>query len=135
MGMVTMSLPVKRFEVYLVILDPTIGSEIQKTRPCLIVSPNELDRYAATVIVAPMTSQTKSYPTRVPCHFQDKAGQVVIDQLRTVDKVRLAKRLGAGLGFDGRMDLVPRQKTDRQVEAAAAVLVREIQRNTAAFFG
>jgi mRNA interferase MazF len=85
---------VKRFEVYLVSLDPTMGSEIKKTRPCLIISPDEMNRYIATVIVAPMTTQGQSYPTRVPCRFQGKDGQVVLDQIRTVDKARLIRRLG-----------------------------------------
>jgi len=85
---------VKRFDVWLVNLDPTIGSEIKKTRPCLIVSPDEMNRYIATVIVAPMTTKGRPYPTRVPCRFQGKAGQIVLDQLRTVDKVRLVTRLG-----------------------------------------
>lgn len=85
---------VKRFEVYLVNLDPTVGSEIRKSRPCLVVSPDEMNRHIATVIVAPMTTKGQSYPTRVPCQFQGKEGQIVLDQLRTVDKVRLVKRLG-----------------------------------------
>lgn len=85
---------VERFEVYLVSLDPTVGSEIQKTRPCLVVSPDEMNRHVRTVIVAPMTTQGRSYPTRVSCEFEGKAGQVVLDQLRTVDKTRLIKRLG-----------------------------------------
>jgi mRNA interferase MazF len=84
----------KRFEVYLVNLDPSIGSEIQKTRPCLVVSPDEMNRHIATIIVAPMTTQGRPYPTRVQCRFQGKDGQIVLDQLRTVDKVRLVKRLG-----------------------------------------
>jgi mRNA interferase MazF len=84
---------VKRFEVYLVNLDPTIGSEIQKTQPCLVVSPDEMNRHIATIIVAPMTTQGRPYPTRVQCQFQGKDGQIVLDQLRTVDKVRLVKRL------------------------------------------
>ncbi len=85
---------VRRFDVHLVALDPTVGSEIQKTRPCLIVSPDESNRHIATVIVAPMTTGGRPYPTRVPCRFQDQDGQVVLDQLRTVDKVRLVRRLG-----------------------------------------
>ncbi len=85
---------VKRFEVYLVNLDPTMGSEIKKTRPCLVVSPDEMNRHINTVIVAPMTTKGRPYPTRVPCRFQGKDGQVVLDQLRTVDKVRLVKHLG-----------------------------------------
>jgi mRNA interferase MazF len=84
----------KRFDIYLVALDPTIGSEIKKTRPCLIISPDEMNRYAATVIVAPMTTKGRGYPTRVPCRFQGKTGQVVLDQLRTVDRSRLLNRLG-----------------------------------------
>ncbi len=85
---------VKRSDVYLVALDPTRGSEIRKTRPCLIVSPDEMNRHVRTVIVAPMTTKGRAYPTRVCCVFQDKEGQVVLDQLRTVDKARLVKRLG-----------------------------------------
>jgi len=85
---------VKRFEVYLVNLDPTVGREIKKTRPCLIVSPDEMNRYIATVIIAPMTTRGKEYPTRVACEFEGKSGQVVLDQLRTVDKKRLVKKLG-----------------------------------------
>jgi mRNA interferase MazF len=84
----------KRCEVYLVALDPTLGSEIKKTRPCLIVSPDEANRHLATVIVAPMTTKGRDYPTRITCRFQGKQGQIVLDQLRTVDKVRLVKRLG-----------------------------------------
>ena len=85
---------VKRFDVWLVNLDPTIGSEIKKTRPCLVVSPDEMNRHIGTVIVAPMTTKGRPYPTRVPCRFQGKTGQIVLDQLRTVDKAHLAKRLG-----------------------------------------
>ncbi|MEN6406848.1 MAG: type II toxin-antitoxin system PemK/MazF family toxin [Thermoguttaceae bacterium] len=83
-----------RFDVYLVALDPTLGSEIKRTRPCLIVSPDEANRHLATVLVAPMTTKGRRYPTRVACRFQGKQGQIVLDQLRTVDKVRLVKRLG-----------------------------------------
>ena len=85
---------VKRFDVYLVALDPTVGSEIRKTRPCLVVSPDEMNCHIATVIVAPMTTKGQSYPSRVPCQFEDKEGRVVLDQLRTVDVERLVKRLG-----------------------------------------
>jgi mRNA interferase MazF len=85
---------VKRFEVYLVNLDPTVGSEIKKTRPCLIVSPDEMNRHIATVIIAPMTTKGRNYPTRVSCKFEGKRGQVVLDQLRTIDKKRLVKKLG-----------------------------------------
>jgi mRNA interferase MazF len=84
----------QRFDVWLVTLDPTIGSEIRKTRPALVVSPDEMNAHIATVIIAPMTTKGRDYPTRVPCSFQGKSGQIVLDQLRTVDKTRLAKRLG-----------------------------------------
>ena len=84
----------KRFDVHLVNLDPTIGSEIQKTRPCIIVSPDESNAHISTVIIAPMTTHGAAYPTRVKCSFQNKTGQIVLDQLRTVDKKRLVKRLG-----------------------------------------
>ncbi|MEO6994109.1 MAG: type II toxin-antitoxin system PemK/MazF family toxin [Lacunisphaera sp.] len=89
-----MDVVVQRFEVWLVNLDPTVGSEIRKTRPALVVSPNEMNAHIATVIIAPMTTKGREYPTRVPCTFQRKSGQVVLDQLRTVDKARLVKRLG-----------------------------------------
>ena len=89
-----MGVVIKRFDVFLVNLDPTIGSEIKKTRPCVIISPNEMNRYIRTVIVAPMTSKGRAYPTRVDCRFQKKTGQVVLDQIRTVDKARLVRRLG-----------------------------------------
>ena len=89
-----MGVVVKRFDVYLVSLDPTMGGEIKRTRPCLVVSPDEMSRHIATVIVAPMTTKGRPYPTRVPCRFQGKEGQVVLDQLRTVDKARLVKSLG-----------------------------------------
>lgn len=86
--------PASRGEVYLVQLDPTRGSEIQKTRPCLVVSPDELNHNLRTVIVAPMTTGGRAYPWRVQCRFQGRAGSVPIDQLRTVDTERLLKRLG-----------------------------------------
>ena len=89
-----MGVVAKRFEVHLVNLDPTIGREIKKTRPCLIVSPDEMNRHIATVIVAPMTTKGRPYPTRIACRFQGKDGQIVLDQIRTVDKRRLVKRLG-----------------------------------------
>lgn len=84
----------RRFDVYLVSLYPTQGSEIRKTRPCLIVSPDEMNRHIRTVIVAPMTSKGRPYPTRVACRFQGTDGQIVLDQIRTVDTSRLVKRLG-----------------------------------------
>lgn len=86
---------VKRFDVYLVGLDPTVGSEIQKTRPCLVISPDEMNKHIKTVIIAPMISTSKEYPTRVPCVFRKKHGYIVLDQLRTIDKERLIRRLGS----------------------------------------
>jgi mRNA interferase MazF len=85
---------IRRFDVYLINLDPTIGSEIRKIRPCVVVSPDEMNRYVRTVIVAPMTTKGQAYPTRVQCRFTGKDAQIVIDQIRTVDKARLVKRLG-----------------------------------------
>src|ERR687888_2265558 len=85
---------VNRGDVYLVQLDPTLGSEIQKTRPCLVVSPDELNEHLRTVIVAPMTTAGRAYPWRVPCRFQRRSGFVALDQLRTVDAGRLVRRLG-----------------------------------------
>jgi mRNA interferase MazF len=85
----------RRGDVQLVRLDPTLGSEIQKTRPCVIVSPDELNAHLRTVIVAPMTTGGRAYPWRIRCRFQNRAGFVVLDQLRTVDRERLVKRLGA----------------------------------------
>lgn len=85
---------VKRFDVWLVNLDPTLDSEISKTRPCLIISPDEMNRHIATVLVAPMTTKGQQYPSRVHCRFQGKDGQVVLDQIRTVDKTRLVTRPG-----------------------------------------
>ena len=83
-----------RFDVFLISLDPTRGGEIRKTRPCLIISPDEMNDHIRTVIVAPMTTKGRPYPSRVPCTFQGKRGQVVLDQIRTVDKKRLVRRLG-----------------------------------------
>ena len=85
---------VGRFDVYLVSLDPAVGGEIKKTRPCLIVSPDEMNRHIRTVIIAPMTTKGRQYPTRVACRFRGKAGQVVLDQIRTVDAARLVRKLG-----------------------------------------
>ncbi len=85
---------VKRLDVFLVALDPTLGHEIKKTRPAVVVSPDEMNQHVGTVIIAPLTSQGRDYPTRVGCTFQGVAGQVVLDQIRTVDKGRLVKRLG-----------------------------------------
>jgi mRNA interferase MazF len=85
---------ITRGEVHLVRLDPTLGSEIKKTRPCLVVSPDELNQHLRTVIVAPLTTGGQAYPWRVPCRFQNRSAFVVLDQLRTVDSERLLKRLG-----------------------------------------
>lgn len=87
--------PVSRFDVFLIKLDPTVGHEIRKTRPCVVISPDEMNRHLGTVIVAPLTTQGKDYPTRVGVTFQRKFGKVVLDQIRTVDKARLVKKLGA----------------------------------------
>jgi mRNA interferase MazF len=89
-----MDLVVKRFEVYLINLDLVIGHEIRKTRPCLIISPDEMNAHINTIIVAPMSTQGRDYPTRVNCRFEGKDGQIVLDQIRTVDKIRLVKKLG-----------------------------------------
>lgn len=85
---------VQRFDVWLVGLDPTQGSEIRKTRPCVIVSPDEMNRYLRTVIIAPMTSTQKPYPSRINLTFQRKKAQVVLDQICTIDRDRLLRRLG-----------------------------------------
>ena len=85
---------IKRFDVHLINLDPTIGVEIKKTRPCVVVSPDGMNRFIKTVIVAPMTTKGTTYPTRVACKFQGRQGQVVLDQIRTVDKARLVRKLG-----------------------------------------
>jgi mRNA interferase MazF len=92
---VAVSRTVDRGAVYLVELDPTRGSEIRKTRPCVVVSPDELNHYLRTVIVAPMTTGGQPYPWRVPCRFRNTAGAVAVDQLRTVDRERLVQRAGA----------------------------------------
>jgi len=86
---------VARGDVFLVNLNPTRGGEIRKTRPCVVVSPNELNDHLGTFIVAPLTRGGHPYPFRVPCTFQGKSGHVVLDQIRTVDQARLVKRLGA----------------------------------------
>lgn len=90
-----MEMVINRFDVYLTNLDPTVGSEIQKTRPCLVISPDEMNRHIRTVIAAPMTTAGNDYPTRVPCKFKKKKGQIVLDQIRTIDKTRLIKKLGS----------------------------------------
>ena len=85
---------IHRFDVFLVNLDPTVGSEIQKTPPCLVISPDEMNRFLRTVIVAPMTTRGRSYPSRVACRFEETDGHIVLDQIRTVDRDRLVRRLG-----------------------------------------
>ncbi|MBD3301210.1 MAG: type II toxin-antitoxin system PemK/MazF family toxin [Candidatus Eisenbacteria bacterium] len=85
---------VRRGQIYLVSLDPTTGREIKKTRPCVVVSPDELNAHMRTYIVAPLTTGSHAYPFRIPCRFQGKTGHVVLDQIRTVDRTRLVKRLG-----------------------------------------
>lgn len=85
---------VNRFEVWLVDLNPVKGSEISKTRPCLVISPDETNRHLNTVIVTAMTTAQKNYPTRADCVFKRKKGQIALDQIRTIDKLRLIKKLG-----------------------------------------
>ncbi len=101
------ALSVGRFEVFQVRLDPTLTSEIRKTRPCVVISPDEMNSHLRTVIVAPMTTRGQSYPTRVPITFQGTPGLVVLDQIRTVDRVRLIRSMGV-------------------LEAAAAVRVLDV---------
>jgi len=83
-----------QYEVFLINLDPTIGHEIKKTSPCVVISPDEMNTNIQTVIIAPMTTKSHDYPTRLKLKFQDKTGWIVLDQIRTVDKRRLVKRLG-----------------------------------------
>jgi len=90
-----MGMVINRFDVFLVNLDPKVGHEIQKTRPCLVISPNEINHNISTVIITPMTTKGRKYPTRIPCNFNGKKVQIVLDQIRTVDKRRLVKCLGA----------------------------------------
>ena len=89
-----MEMVIRRFEVWLVNLEPTVGSEIAKTRPCLVVSPDVVNKYLNTVTIAAMTSAKKPYPTRIDCLFQKQQGQIALDQLRSVDKIRFIKKLG-----------------------------------------
>jgi mRNA interferase MazF len=86
---------VRRGEIWLAALDPTVGSEIQKTRPCLIVSPSEMHDYLRTVIVATMATGSKPAPFRIPVTFRKKSGLILLDQIRTLDKTRLVKKVGA----------------------------------------
>jgi mRNA interferase MazF len=85
---------IKQYEVYLISLDPTIGHEIKKARPCVIISPDEMNKNISTIIIAPMTTQSHFYPTRIPLKFTGKDAWIVLDQLRTVDKKRLIRKLG-----------------------------------------
>ena len=85
---------IRQYEVYLISLDPTIGHEIKKVRPCVIISPDEMNKNISTVIIAPMTTQSPSYPTRIPLKFTGKEAWIVLDQLRTVDRKRLIEKLG-----------------------------------------
>ena len=89
---------ISQYDVFLINLDPAVGHEIKKTRPCLVVSPDEMNRHIATVIIAPMTTKSRAYPTRVKVTFKRKTGWIVIDQIRTVDKRRLVKKLGTITG-------------------------------------
>ncbi len=104
-------------EVWLISLDPTQGSEMQKTRPCLVVSPNEINRFLRTVIIAPMTTAERPYPTRIPVTFQSKRGQVALDQIRAVDRQRLVRRLGS--------------VSAKTAQAVSAVLVEMFRRSEA----
>lgn len=83
-----------QYAIVLINLDPTLGSEIQKTRPCVIVSPDEMNKHLNTIVIAPMTSSLKEYPTRIPVNHDSKKGMIAIDQIRTVDKKRIIKLLG-----------------------------------------
>jgi mRNA interferase MazF len=85
---------VNQYDIFLVNLDPTIGGEIKKTRPCVVISPDEMNKYLKTVVIAPMTTSSKNYPTRVEVKHDNKMGWVVLDQIRTIDKQRLIRRLG-----------------------------------------
>ncbi len=85
---------ISQYQIVLVNLDPTIGSEIKKTRPCVVISPNEINKYLRTIVIAPMTTKSKKYPTRIEVKHEGKIGWVVIDQIRTIDKQRIIKNLG-----------------------------------------
>ena len=84
----------KQYDIYLVNLDPTFGHEIKKIRPCVIISPSEMNDFLSTIIIAPMTTKSHNYPTRIKIHFQSKNGWIVLDQIRTIDKARLVKVMG-----------------------------------------
>jgi len=85
---------IKQYQIILVNLDPTIGSEIKKTRPCVVISPNEMNKYLRTVVIAPMTTSSKKYPSRIEIRHDGKMGFIVLDQLRTIDKQRIIRELG-----------------------------------------
>ncbi len=85
---------ISQYNVYLVNLDPTVGHEIQKTRPCLVLSPDEMNKNIQTVIIAPMTTKSHKYPTRIPVTIQNKKGWIVLDQIRTIDSIRIIKKIG-----------------------------------------
>jgi len=86
---------VNQYQIVLVNLNPTLGSEMKKTRPCVIISPDEMNRHLSTIVIAPMTSQSKNYPTRVPVKHLTKKGWVVLDQIRTIDRARIIKKMGS----------------------------------------
>ena len=85
---------IKQFQIFLVNLDPTLGSEIKKTRPCVVISPDEMNRHLRTVVIAPLTTTSRSYPTRVEIKHENKMGWIVLDQIRTIDRQRIIKELG-----------------------------------------
>ncbi len=89
-----MAVVAARFDVFLVNLEPTVGSEIHKVRPCVVISPDDFNPFISTVIIAPMSTAGKDYPFRIPCHFEGRDGRILVDQIRTVDKARLLRRLG-----------------------------------------
>lgn len=106
-----MDLVVARYQVYLVNLDPTVGHEIAKARPCLVISPDEMNRRLQTAIIAPMTTAQRNYPTRISLTFQGKKGDIALDQIRAVDKKRLIKNLG---------------KIDKRVQARVSSILQEM---------
>lgn len=85
---------INQYQIILVNLDPTLGSEIKKTRPCVVISPNEMNKFLSTVVIAPMTTGSKNYPTRIEVKHENKIGWIVLDQIRTIDKQRIVKDLG-----------------------------------------
>ncbi len=91
---------IKQYQIILVNLDPTIGSEIKKTRPCVVISPNEMNKYLRTIVIAPMTTSSKKYPTRVKVKHDNKTGWIVLDQIRTIDRQRIIKIIGELQDFE-----------------------------------